>query len=490
MKVIMLLFDSLNRHMLTPYGCQWTKTPNFKRLAEKAITFDNCYAGSLPCMPARRELHTGRLNFLHRSWGPLEPFDDSLPEILRANGIYSHLISDHQHYWEDGGATYHQRYDTWEIVRGQEADKWKGQVKDPAVPAHLGQTMRQDLINRTYFDQETSLPQAQVFQLGFEFLEQNKKEDNWFLHLESFDPHEPFFGAGQYQQLYPHTYSGPVFDWPDYAMVTESREAMEHCRYEYAALLSMCDANLGRLLDFMDLHKMWDDTMLIVNTDHGFLLGEHDRWAKSVHPFYNEIAHIPLFIWHPAAGNAGGRRNALVQTIDIAPTILNCFAIPPTKEMTGKSLVPVMENDSPVRDYALFGMHGAQLNITDGRYVYMRDYHEKEPIYNYTLMPTHMKERFSIAEMQTAKLHPGFSFTKDCPVMQITDLGLCSGKVKQEGRRRTELYDLTADPQQQHPLTDEALAGKLQKAMAALMTEHDAPPELFARFGLEKEGTK
>ncbi|MFW6303430.1 MAG: sulfatase-like hydrolase/transferase, partial [Candidatus Sumerlaeota bacterium] len=79
MRAIMIMFDSLNRHMLEPYGSDWVKTPNFKRLAEKTVTFDNAYVGSMPCMPARRELHTGRYNFLHRSWGPIEPFDFSTP---------------------------------------------------------------------------------------------------------------------------------------------------------------------------------------------------------------------------------------------------------------------------------------------------------------------------------------------------------------------------------------------------------------------------
>jgi arylsulfatase A-like enzyme len=63
------------------------KAPNFERLGEKTVTFDSSYVGSLPCMPARRELHTGRYNFLHRSWGTMEPFDDSMPEILKMNGI-------------------------------------------------------------------------------------------------------------------------------------------------------------------------------------------------------------------------------------------------------------------------------------------------------------------------------------------------------------------------------------------------------------------
>ena len=151
MKAILLLFDSLNRHCLEPYGCDWTHTPNFRRLAERSVRFDRCYAGSLPCMPARRELHTGRYNFLHRSWGPVEPYDDSMPELLKKNGVYTHLISDHQHYWEDGGATYHTRYSSWECVRGQEGDPWKAQVADVDIPPHLGQAGRQDEVNRQYF---------------------------------------------------------------------------------------------------------------------------------------------------------------------------------------------------------------------------------------------------------------------------------------------------------------------------------------------------
>ena len=95
MKAIILLFDSLNKRYLPPYGDLLTKAENFQRLAAHAATFENSYVGSMPCMPARRELHTGRCNFLHREWGPLEPFDDSMPELLKKAGIYTHLISDH-----------------------------------------------------------------------------------------------------------------------------------------------------------------------------------------------------------------------------------------------------------------------------------------------------------------------------------------------------------------------------------------------------------
>ena len=84
----------------------------------------------------------------------------------------------------------------------------------------------------------------------------------------------------------------------------------------------MCDWYLGQVLDAMDKYDLWKDTMLIVNTDHGFLLGEHGYWAKSIMPYYNEVAHIPFFVWDPRLGHAGEVRDELVQNIDVAAMLL------------------------------------------------------------------------------------------------------------------------------------------------------------------------
>lgn len=488
MKAIMLMFDTLNRRMLNCYGCDWTKTPNFSRLAEHTAVFDNCYAGSLPCMPARRELHTARYNFLHRSWGPIEPFDDSMPEMLRKGGVYTHMISDHQHYWEDGGATYHHRYDTWEMVRGQEGDRWKGQVKEPVIPEHLGRIWKQDVVNRQYIDCEENQPLAQVIHLGMEFLEKNKEEDNWFLHWECFDPHEPFFTMEKYKKLYPHEYHGPQFDWPEYREVTETREEVEHCRYEYAALLSMCDEYLGKFLDFMDRNDMWKDTMVIVNTDHGFLLGEHDLWAKSAHPWYNEIAHIPMFIWDPRHDVKNVRRKSIVQNIDIPATLLKLFGIELTQDMMGQDLEQTITDDCPVREYALFGLHGGHVNITDGQYVYMRaPKADNKPLYNYTLMPTHMRCLFSLEEMKSMKFHPGFGFTKGAPLMQIEAVEDKTGDTTPKHQMETMLFDLNADPLQEHSIQDAKTEKRMLQAMVGMMKENDAPKEQYIRLGLEQE---
>ena len=484
MKAIMVMFDSLNRLFLPNYGCDWTKAPNFERLAARTVTFDTAYVGSMACMPARRELHTGRHNFLHRSWSPIEPFDDSMPELLKENGVYSHLVTDHQHYWEDGGGTYHTRYSSHELIRGQEGDPWKGEVQDPEVPEHLGQSKRQDLINRKYIRRQEDMPQARTFELGLEFIEMNKDQDNWFLQIETFDPHEPFFTLEEYQALYTRKTSGPVFDWPIYQSVDEREKPyVEHVRSLYAALLTMCDHYLGQVLDTMDKHDLWKDTMLIVNTDHGFLLGEHDWWAKCIMPFYEEVAHIPLFVWDPRLGVRGERRDALVSTVDLAPTLLEFFQVEIPKDIQGRSLKAVIENDRAIREGLLFGIHGGHVNCTDGRYVYMRapQAPDNSPLYEYTLMPTHMRSRFAPEELRTLALAEPFSFTKGCSVMKIKARPDMSHGAHRFG---TLLFDVVNDPGQIAPLADKEMESRFERLLIRLMKENDAPPEQYERLGL------
>lgn len=488
MKAVLVMFDTLNRHMLPPYGCDWTHAPNFSRLAERTLTFDSCYVGSMPCMPARREMHTGRYNFLHRSWGPLEPFDDSMPAILSQNNVYTHLSTDHQHYFEDGGATYHTRYDSWDFHRGQEGDAWVGQVADPDHPDMLippltrTRMRRQDWINRAVMDREEKQPQAKTFAAGLEFMRRNHGQDRWFLQLETFDPHEPFFTQQKYKDLYPHQYKGKHFDWPPYRQVEETEEEVQHLRYEYAALLSMCDAYLGKVLDLMDELSMWDDTMLVVCTDHGFLLGEHDWWAKIVPPFYNEVAHTPLFIWDPRSRLSGQRRQQLVQMIDLPATLLEFFDVDRPPAMQGIPLRDVIATDARTRDAVLFGVHGGHVNISDGRYVYMRgpvDPAQNTPLCDYTLMPTHMRYRFAVEELQDIQLAAPFSFTKGCRTMKIP-----TRQPEQPIRRQTMLFDLAMDPDQTAPINDPAQEARLSARMAELMAANDAPPEQFERLGL------
>ena len=493
MKAIMVMYDSLCKDVLGPYGGPCI-TPNFDRLARRAVRYDRFYVGSMPCMPARRELHIGRYNFLHRGWGPIEPYDDSMPELLKNHGVYTHLVTDHYHYFEDGGCTYHNRYSSWEGIRGQEGDLWKGRVKDPDTSgaevshgrgARLSnyESWRQDWINRTYADCEEKMPQSQTFLAGIDFIEKNHGEDQWFLQIETFDPHEPFFTQEQYKALYAHRYEGGRFDWAPYGPVRESKELSEHLRAEYYALVSMCDAKLGMVLDAMDRHQMWEDTMLIVNTDHGFLLGEHEWWAKGTAPLYNEIANTPFFLYDPRCRKTGVC-GELAQTIDIAPTLLDYFHVEIPEDMQGRPLWNTYAENRPIHRAVLFGYYGAAIHVTDGRYVYARAPRDNQQNYEYTLMPTNLKSRFPVSQLAEAKLSQGFGFTKGARVLKIPSR---SNYIKFHPPIDM-LFHLEEDPGQQKNLGDEELEARYANQMIRLMKESEAPKEQFARMALPEEG--
>ena len=502
MRTIFVLFDSLNRASLEPYGGTTVKTPNFTRLARRCVTFDNHYVGSLPCMPARRDLHSGRLNFLHRGWGPLEPFDHSFPALLHAHGVYSHLVSDHFHYWGDGGATYHNRYDTYDFIRGQEGDPWKAMVQPPwerlrelyhakQFTTQRRHKLSRHLINRESIREYSDFPSVRCFDSGLSFLEDNRHSDNWLLHLETFDPHEPFHAPAEFRKPYPTRYRGPILDWPPYARVGEAPEECEELRANYAAIMALCDHELGRLLDFMDRHAMWEDTALIVATDHGFLLGEHDWWAKNVMPCYNEVAHIPLFVHHPDFQSlAGSRTDALTQTMDLMPTLLETFgaAVPP--EVTARSLLNVLQGDVSGREAAIYGVFGSAVNVTDGRYTYLMyppDLHGGN-LFQYTLMPMHLKELFSLGELGEATLAAPTAFTRNVPVMRVPATPKSPFYNHQgpgvQHDATTVLFDLQTDPGQLHPIRDPAIEARMQNLAIGQMHRAMAPPEYYRRLGL------
>jgi len=488
-RTIVLMFDSLNRLYLPAYGGTRFDLPNFRRLESRTVTFDRCYAGSMPCMPARREMHTGRPNFLHRGWGPLEPFDDSSYEILGKHGVYTHLVTDHVHYWEDGGATYHPRFSSYEFIRGQEGDPWKGHVADPVIPPALnwrgGKGWRQDWINRAYTATRESHFQTKTLDAGLEFIDTNAAADNWLLQIECFDPHEPFFTPEEYHGLTGVRDDMPHYDWPDYRPVLEDGETVDQVKARYGALLKMCDDSLGRLLDRMDAGDMWKDTILIVCTDHGLLIGERDWYGKNVQPWYEETIHTPLFVWDPVSGNQGTRDGSLVQTVDFAATFLDAFGLEPTPDMQSCSILQHLRTGAPVRETALFGIFGGHVSITDGRYVYMRACAtpQNRPLEEFTLMPTRMKSRFSAGELRDFRVAPPFSFTKG--VQTIVTRGGAFGNPHHFG---TLLFDLETDPDETTPLNDPALETRMATMLVEAMRRNDAPASQYERLGLPETG--
>lgn len=502
MKTVFVLFDSLNRAALGAYGGTSVKTPNFDRFAKRALTYDSHYVGSLPCMPARRDMHSGRLNFTHRSWGPLEPFDNSFAQILKDAGTYTHLISDHLHYFEDGGTGFHTRFNTWDFIRGQEHDPWIAMVKPPVerfrdtyaasqYPSDNSDKRFHGMVNREVILQEDDFPGPKCFAAGFDFLDRNRDADDWLLMLECFDPHEPFHAPDRFRDAYQTSYEGKILDWPRYEKVTESEEEIQEIRANYAALVAMCDDYFGRLLDYFDANDMWEDTALVLTTDHGFLLSEHEWWGKMRMPYYEEISRIPMMFHDPRRPElAGQRTNALTQTADIMPTLLGLHGVDIPFEVRATDLATLSPQDAG-RDVALFGVFGGPLGITDGTYAY---YHYPPDLYatglrEYTLAPAHMDEFFTIKELVTAELSTGFDFTKGAPVLSIAALPGAKRVPMNDGLAfqdvGTRLFDVVNDPTQTTEIDNPGVKSRLLRKAVQVLQAHDTPEEVFRWYGLE-----
>jgi len=490
MKTLFLVLDTVRRDYLGFHGNDWVQTPNLDWLARTGFVFENHWVGSLPCMPARREFMTGRYNFLDRGWGPIEPFDDILPVELRKKGVFSHITTDHDHYFELSGENYHTGFNTWDFHRGQECDAWVSLVDAPALPERLGQQRTQNVANRMRQVEEEDFSGPRTAQSAIRWLEDNKKSDNWFLQVELFDPHEPFSCPKKYYDLYPHVWDGPLFDWPNYDLVKESPAAVEHVRKCYAALLTMTDYWCGRVFQKLEELGLWDDTLIVFTTDHGTMLGERQYWMKNYMPVYPEIAHIPLVI-KPSGMRTSERIGALTQTIDLMPTFLDYFGCPLPPHVTGRSLRPVMEKTAQSwREDIIFGYFGMAVNITDGRHLYMRNpaHEDGGPLHAYTAMPIRSLGRwYPRSDYEKMEMGRYLGHTYNIPLYKIPETG--GAPRAQEGQPsfigRNELFALPCTPESE-AISDAKLETHFAQRIIENLKQVGAPEEQLVRLGLSE----
>jgi len=488
MKTLFLVLDTLRADYLGCYGSSWGQTPNLDCLAGTGFVFDNHWVGSLPCMPARREFMTGRHNFLDRGWGPIEPFDDILPVELRRGGVFSHIATDHQHYFELGGENYHTGFNTWDFHRGQEYDPWVSLVDSPALPEHLGQCRSQTMANRSRQVEEEDFSGPRTVQSAMRWLDDNQRSDHWFLQVELFDPHEPFYCPKKYRDLYQDDWDGPFFDWPDYNIVKESPAAVEHIRKCYAALVTMTDHWCGRLFQKLEELNLWDDTLVVLTTDHGTMLGEREYWMKSYMPVYPEIGHIPL-VMKPPRVRASTRIHALTQTTDLMPTFLDFHACPIPPHVSGRSLLPLLRpTPGAWREDIIFGYFGMGLNITDGHHLYMRNPVREDggPLHAYTAMPVQgLNAWFPRTLHERMEMGRYLGHTYNIPLYKIPQ----DGRVPRERpgqpslRGRHELYSLPCTPESP-AIIDPELEAHFVRRIGEHLRRLGAPGEHLERLGL------
>ena len=511
---IVVLLDSLNRHLVGAYGGREFSTPNLDRFAARAVRFDNHYVGGIPCMPARHDILVGTLDFLWRPWGSIEAWERPITVALREVGVTSMLIADHPHLFEIGGENYHCEFSAWEYQRGSESDHWKTRRDESWIGAPNSNLtdwiremleVRADFVHpydrsRGWFVDESDFPGPRTMSAAAAWIDDHSRHhDRFFLFVDEFDPHEPFDTpepwASRYDDEWDVAKDGPRLVWPPYATdvvangYLSEREAAQ-TRANYGSKLSMIDHWFGKVLDAIDRQRLWDDTAIIVCTDHGLFLGERDIWGKPSLPFFEPFGHTPLLVSWP--GVQPGLCGALTTNVDIHATVRDIFDAPShAYRLHGQSLRQLLDGSSTaIREYALMGIWGCEVQITDGRYKYVRAPNaENRPLsmwsnrwssitpYNSEVARLPNPDRRAFLDYMPAT---------DCPVIRqpydSNDRTSLFAAARQN--RESLLYDIANDPDERENRAGEGIERQLAEMLRAALVELDAPDDQLKRLAL------
>jgi arylsulfatase A-like enzyme len=486
---VVILLDSLNRHLIGAYGGTEFDTPNLDRIARRGVRFTRHYSGSLPCMPARHDLLCGALDFLWKPWGSIEIWERPITYYLRKAGVVTQLITDHPHLFEHGGENYHCDFYAWDYQRGHEGDPWKTIVDETLVgtPRYHRPADHPYHRNRRAFRSEEDFPGPKVMASAASWLRENARAHSRFLlFVDEFDPHEPFDTPEPYSTRYDPDWPDAKRIWPPYQLgPIDPREARQ-IRAQYGGKLSMIDHWLGKVLDAMDETGLWQDTLFILLSDHGHYLGEHDCWGKPPAPVYDTLGHIPMMICAP--GLPAGASEALSTTVDVTETLLELFGVERTGQRRhGRSLLPLLRGETTtVREWVLQGYWGQRVNLIDADYKLARGVAERDALSIYsnrwsTMPPIQLPEPDHRATLGPHM--PG----SELPIIRqpLSDRQVQSLLWSVGDHERSLVFAIGEDPAESRDLAGDAtLSRRLSDKLRAALDEVCAPQEQKIRLGL------
>jgi arylsulfatase A-like enzyme len=413
MNLVTIIIDSLRADHVGINGNSWIKTPNLDALGRESVRFTRAFPESLPTVQVRKALHTGRRTYPFRNWTPYKPApvqgwtpldekDATLAEILQGKGYRTALVTDLYHIFRPG-MNFHRGFDEWRFIRGQEFDVYRsGSLGEIRSEKYLTPKMDRDrlpakmlhsyLRNTELRQSEEDYFAPQVFKSAVRWLEENYKADKFFLCIDCFDPHEPFDPPQYYRDLYDPGYKGIEVILPFYSEDLDylSEAELNHVRALYAGEVTMVDTWLGYFLQKMDQMKMMENTVVVLITDHGYLLGENRRIGKPPAGLYPGLTDLVFFIKYP------GQEPKVVDTFvydhDYFPTVFHLLGEPIPEQSEGKNLWDLVEGrKQKFYDYVT-SILKSWVCVVDDRYRLICRTRGKEPrLYDLKEDPTHDK---------------------------------------------------------------------------------------------------
>ncbi len=393
--VICICLDTFRADILTGKLSSVVHTPNIDRLASEGVTFTQAFGEGQPTLQMRRSAFTGersfpwRYNFDRRGhwhhaagWHKIPPEQSTLAEVLLEQGYLTGMVADTYHMFKPT-MNYSRGFVTYDFIRGQESDNWKSARKsllEERMKQHTREpldwernaTLVQYLANNQNREREEDYSAARVFLRSGEWLEENQDNQPFFLWVDSFDPHEPWDPPKKYADMYYPDYQGKDFILPNAAWQngTPTAEEIERIKALYYGEVTFVDRWIGHLLDKLRALGLYDNTIIMLCSDHGTQmmdLGKIGKGPDYLQPFNTQIAWV---IRHPE-GPTNKQVSGFVQAHDIFPTVLGLLDIP-CQSAGGNAWELVTNKGASIRDHVVIGWAGWSEGNAVGR-VSVRD---------------------------------------------------------------------------------------------------------------------
>ncbi|MGF1582303.1 MAG: sulfatase [Gemmataceae bacterium] len=381
--ILFIICDDLNTHVSTS-GYEHIKTPNFDKLAAQGMTFSRAFCQYPVCGPSRASILSG---LYPESTGVLDnkadirktrPGTFSLPQLLKEHGYWTGCVGKvfhsprHEHgkvAWDEyyrfendelpivtkARMRFELKYGSVELKKNRQ--KWRKMQKEVMAPLNAqtppghGPSGLRDEQHRDGKNARQVLEWLRKKSYG-------KKP--FFIALGIHKPHVPFLCPEKYFKMYPHDKITFHRNRPNlwdsiprdalsgrykafgFELGKENEPRRREFMQAYHACVSFIDAQIGLVLQELEKQGLSENTIIILTSDHGYHLGDHFLWGKVT--LFDIGARVPFIVRVPDMTKAGSRSEAMVELVDIYPTLLELTGLKAHEPLHGTSLVPVLRN--------------------------------------------------------------------------------------------------------------------------------------------------
>lgn len=391
MNVLLLIVDSLRPDHVGAYGSD-VKTPNLDKLIARGIRFDRAFPEAMVTIPARRSIFTCKRIFPFRHWKPdyelgtspgwlpITDVDHTFTSELKRHGYWTAQVSDNPHLgFTKSYKPFRKSFDQWVSIPGQ-AGTFRPASTVPLktvyewLPPFLRDKryvpgMREYLANSGAGVRENETCAARVYSRAIDTIDAARLRQPFCLTVDCFDPHEPWSPVEKYLRMYADPdYHGDKIGVTKYGFARNfTPELLRELRAVYAAEVTQTDNWLGKFMDSFYASGLAKNTVILMLSDHGYLLGERGYTGKVPSQLHPELAQLVYTIVHPDGKAAGRTHDYFASTHDVGPTLLSLVGLEPPSWMEGADLSPVLDGGEPTqtRDFHYGGMYNRFYIRTD-----------------------------------------------------------------------------------------------------------------------------